>query len=34
MQRGEIVATPFAEVVGKQKPLNAELFRLAQSLAK
>lgn len=34
MQRGEITATPLAEVVGKQKPLNAELFRLAQSLAK
>jgi 6-phosphofructokinase 1 len=34
MERGEITATPFAKVVGKQKPLNAELFRLAQSLAK
>ena len=34
MQRGEITATPLAEVVGKQKPLNAELFHLARSLAK
>ena len=34
MQGGEIAITPLAEIVGKQKPLNAELFRLAQSLAK
>ena len=34
MQRGEITATPLADVVGKQKPLNAELFHLACSLAK
>ena len=34
MQRGEITATPLAEVVGKQKPLNADLFHLARSLAK
>lgn len=34
MQRGEITITPLTEVVGKQKPPNAELFRLAQSLAK
>ena len=34
MQRGEITATPLADVVGKQKPLNAELFHLARSLAK
>ena len=34
MQRGEITATPLVDVVGKQKPLNAELFHLARSLAK
>jgi 6-phosphofructokinase 1 len=34
MQGAEITATSFSEIVGKQKPLNAELFRLAQSLAK
>jgi len=34
MQRGEITTTSLEDVVGKQKPLNAELFRLAQSLAK
>ena len=34
MQRGEVTATPLADVVGKQKPLNAELFHLARSLAK
>lgn len=34
MQRGEVTATPLADVVGKPKPLNAELFHLARSLAK
>lgn len=34
LQKGEITATPLAEVVGKQKPLSAELFHLARSLAK
>jgi len=34
MQGAEITATSFSEIVGKQKTLNAGLFRLAQSLAK
>ena len=34
MQRSEITATPLGEIHGKQKCLNLELFRLAQSLAK
>jgi 6-phosphofructokinase 1 len=34
MQGAEITATSLSEIVGKQKPLNAALFRLAQSLAK
>ncbi len=34
MQRSEITATSLGEIVGKQKPLNPELFSLAQSLAK
>jgi 6-phosphofructokinase 1 len=34
MQRGEVTATPLADIVGKPKPLNAELFHLARSLAK
>ena len=34
MQRSEITTTPLGEIHGKQKCLNLELFRLAQSLAK
>jgi 6-phosphofructokinase 1 len=34
MQGAEITATSLSEIVGKQKPLNAGLFHLAQSLAK
>lgn len=34
MQCSEIVTTPLSEIVGKQKPLNLDLFSLAKSLAK
>lgn len=34
MQRSEITTTSLGDIVGKQKPLNPELFSLAQSLAK
>ena len=34
MQRSEITTTSLGEVAGKQKPLDLELFRLAQSLAR
>ncbi len=34
MQRSQIAATPLGEIVGKEKPLDLELFRLAQSLAR
>ena len=34
MQRSEITATSLGEIVGKQKPLNPELFPLAKSLAR
>ncbi len=34
MQRAEITATPLADVVGRPKPLDLEIFRLAQSLAR
>lgn len=34
MQGAEIRVTPLADIVGKQKPIKAELFHLAQSLAK
>ncbi len=34
MQGAEITATQLCEVVGKEKPLKAELFHLARSLAK
>jgi hypothetical protein len=34
MQGAEIRATQLRDIVGKEKPLKAELFRLAQSLAK
>jgi 6-phosphofructokinase 1 len=32
--RGEVIATPLAEVVGKQKPLDPDLLELARVLAK
>ena len=32
--RGEVAATPLAEIVGKQKPLDEKLFHLARSLAR
>jgi 6-phosphofructokinase 1 len=34
MQGAQITATQLRDIVGKEKPLKAELFRLAQSLAK
>jgi 6-phosphofructokinase 1 len=34
MQGAEITATQLSEIVGKEKPLKAELFHLARSLAK
>ena len=34
MQRSEITATPLGDIVGKQKPLNPDLFELARSLAR
>jgi 6-phosphofructokinase 1 len=34
MLGAEITATPLDQIVGKQKPIKAELFQLAQSLAK
>jgi 6-phosphofructokinase 1 len=34
MQGAEITATQLSEIVGKEKRLKAELFHLAQSLAK
>ena len=34
MQGARITATPFLDVVGREKPLNSELFHLARSLAK
>ncbi len=34
MQSAKITTTPLGEIVGKQKPLDPELFRLAQSLAR
>ena len=34
MQGAEITATPLDQIVGKQKPIKAELFHLARSLAK
>jgi len=34
MQRSEITATPLGEIHGKQKRLDLELFRLAQSFPK
>lgn len=34
MQGAQITATPLADIVGKEKPLNRELFHLARSLAK
>ncbi|MEO6872442.1 MAG: ATP-dependent 6-phosphofructokinase [Chthoniobacterales bacterium] len=34
MQRSGITTTPFGQILGKQKPLNPDLFALAQSLAK
>jgi 6-phosphofructokinase 1 len=34
MQRAEITTTSLGEIVGRQKPLNPELFGLAQSLAR
>ena len=34
MQRSELTTTSLGEIVGKQKPLNPDLFRLAQSLAR
>ena len=34
MQRSGITATSLGEIAGKRKPLDLELFRLAQSLAK
>jgi hypothetical protein len=34
MQEAEITATPLSEIAGKEKPLRAELFHLARSLAK
>jgi 6-phosphofructokinase 1 len=33
MQRAEITTTSLGEIIGKQKPLNPELFPLADSLA-
>ena len=34
MLGAEVVATPLAEIVGKQRPIKAELFHLARSLSK
>jgi 6-phosphofructokinase 1 len=34
MQGAQITATPLPDIVGKEKPLNRELFHLARSLAK
>lgn len=34
MQRSEITTTPLGQILGKQKPLNPDLFALTQSLAK
>ena len=34
MQRSQITTTSLGEIVGKQKPLNPELFELARSLAR
>ena len=34
MRGAEITATPLDQIVGKQKPIKAELFHLARSLAK
>jgi 6-phosphofructokinase 1 len=34
MQGAHITATPFIDMIGREKPLNSELFHLARSLAK
>jgi 6-phosphofructokinase 1 len=34
MQGAQITATPFIDMIGREKPLNSELFHLARSLAK
>jgi hypothetical protein len=33
MQQGSVATTPLAAVIGRQKPINPELFTLARVLA-